>query len=73
MNDYRVTYPESILREAIVEASGPDEAIEAARAEFDDATHHHAVDIWLDDYQAKLSRPRPAAKRICFECGESRD
>lgn len=73
MNEYRVTYTESILREAFVEASGPDEAVEAARAEFDDAQHHHAVDLWLDDFQAEESRPRPAAKRICFECGASRD
>jgi len=73
MNEYRVTYTESILREAFVEASGPDEAVEAARAEFDDAQHHHAVDLWLDDFQAEESRPRPATKRICFECGASRD
>jgi hypothetical protein len=72
MKSYRVTYTESILRQTIVEASTPEQAVDAARAEYDDATHHHAVDVWLDDWQSELDRPRPAGTRTCFECGQLR-
>lgn len=73
MNIYRVTYTESIFREAIVEASGPDEATEAARAAYLDAAHHHAVDLSVDDFEAEPFRPLPVPAGTCFECGKPRE
>jgi hypothetical protein len=72
MTKYRVTYTEYILREAVVEAADADQAIEAARAEFDDATHHHAFDVWQDNWQTEPYVRPPIVNRICPECGEFR-
>ena len=72
MSKYRVTYVDSCLREAVVEASSPEAAEEAVRRQMEDAQHHHAVDAWNDDWQAEPYKRPPIVNRTCFECGETR-
>ena len=73
MPTYRVTYTESVLREAIIEAQDAQQAEDLAIEQRELAEHHHAVDVWDDDWQAKLFQPLPSAARACFECGKRRD
>ena len=58
MTTYRVTYVDSVLRETIVKASTPEQAEDKARSEIESATHHHAVDVWQDDWHAEEYAPR---------------
>ncbi len=68
MTRYRVTYVDSILRVAFIDADSPESALEAATAETENAQHHHALDTWTDDWQAKPAQDLSA--RSCFECGK---
>ena len=69
MAKYRVTYVDSCLREAVVEAVSPEAAKESVRGQMEHAQHHHAIDAWCTE---PYKRP-PIVNRTCFECGETRD
>lgn len=73
MTKYRVSYVESILREAIVEANSPQEAEDRVLEQKEYPEHHHAVDVWDDDWQVKEYKRAPVVNRHCFECGEPKD
>ena len=70
MPTYRVTYVDSVLREAIVEAENGDQAETIVRQQMENAEHHHAVDAWNDDWQAEPRTSPATANRCCFECGK---
>jgi predicted secreted hydrolase len=72
MARYRVTYVDSVLREVILDAANAVEAEDLARKQLEEAQHHHAVDAWIDDWQAEPYRHQPVVNRHCFECGEER-
>ena len=72
MLKFRVTYIDSVLREAVVEAPSSEEAEAIVRTEMEDAQHHHACDAWNDDWQIEPYRHAPLVNRSCFECGEVR-
>ena len=73
MKTYRVTYEESILREAIVEDTSEARAIDAVRQQLDDAEHHHAVEVWDHAWSAEPATKRPLVNARCVECGEVRE
>ena len=73
MSKYRITYVDSCLREAVVDASSPETAEEAVRQQMEHGEHHHAVDAWNDDWAAEPHQRRPVVNRTCFECGRDRD
>jgi hypothetical protein len=64
---YRVTYVDSVIREAYVEARDENGAEELVEEEFSDGVHHHAIDAYHDDMQALPTEDR--TRRSCFECG----
>ena len=73
MPTYRVTYVDSVLCEAFVDAENGHKAEIIGRQQMENAEHHHAVDAWNDDWQAQ---PRAAAhvfNHCCFECGQGRE
>lgn len=72
MPKYRVTYVESILREAVVHAQSPQEAEDRVLEQKELAEHHHAVDVWEDDWQAEEYKRAAVVNRHCFECGDVR-
>jgi hypothetical protein len=72
MTKYRVTYVESILREAVVEAENPEVAEDFVLGQRECAEHHHAVDVWDDDWQVEEHLTTPVVNRSCFECGQTR-
>lgn len=73
MPKFRVSYVDSVLREAVVEAASAEAAEEAVRAQMENAEHHHACDAWNDDWAVDPYRHAPVANRHCFECGEIRE
>jgi hypothetical protein len=73
MPKFRVTYVDSVLREAVVEAPTSEEAEATARTQMENAEHHHACDAWNDDWQVERYRRPPLVNRSCFECDELRD
>ena len=70
MTTYRVTYVDSVLREAIVEAENPDQAETVVRQQMENVGHHHAVDAWNEDWQAQPRSASPILHPCCFECGQ---
>ena len=66
MKKYTVTYVESVLREAVIEAKTAEAAEDLVRQQYLEAEHHHAVDVWSDDWQVHDSKP---SSWSCFECG----
>ena len=72
MFKYRVTYVDSCLREAVVEASCPEAAEQSVRRQMEDAQHHHAVDAWNDDWCTEPYKRPPIVNRTCFECGKAK-
>ena len=72
MTTYRVTYVDSVLRETIVNAPTPEHAEDKARSEMESATHHHAVDVWQDDWHAEEYAPPDVSNQFCWECGQRR-
>ena len=73
MPKYRVTYVDSVLREAVVESASSAAAEEIVRAQMENAQHHHACDAWNDDWSVEACRRPPFVNRSCFECGENRE
>ena len=73
MAKYRVTYVDSCLREAVVEAGSPKAAEESVRRQLEHAQHHHVIDDWNDDWCTEPYKRPPIVNRTCFECGETRD
>jgi hypothetical protein len=73
MPTYRVTYTDSVLREAVVEAGNADDAEDLVRGQIDSAEHHHAVDAWNDDWQAEPCTRQSRRSLCCFECGQIRE
>jgi len=73
MPRFRVTYVDSVLREAVVDSVSPEAAEEAVRAQMENAEHHHACDAWNDDWQVEPYRRPPLVNRSCFECGDNRE
>ena len=69
MTRYRVTYTDSVLRVALIDAYSPEHAEQITQAQMENAEHHHALDTWNDDWQ--VERLRQAHPRCCFECGQS--
>lgn len=65
---FRVTYVDSVFREAFVEARDSDEAETLVYEEIGDGVHHHAYDAFQNEMQASPaeSRNRP----IYYECGQ---
>ena len=72
MPKFRVTYVDSVLREAVVNAPSSEEAEVIVRAQMESADHHHTCDAWNDDWQIAPYRRAPLVDRHCFECGEVR-
>lgn len=64
---YRVTYVDTIVREAFVEAHDEYEALDVINAEIGDGAHHHALDAYQEDMQATPTLDRD--RQRCFECG----
>lgn len=74
MPTFRITYVESILREAVIDAHTPEMAEEAVMQQIENAEHHHSVDVWNDDFQVEqYQRPAAAGNRHCIECGSRRE
>jgi len=73
MKKFRVTYVDSVLREAVIEARTANEAEEITRQQLDGAEHHHAIDAWNGDWQAEPYHRRSFVNSRCFECGERRE
>jgi len=72
MNKYRVTYIESILREVVIHAKTTEDAENMAHQQYLEAEHHHAVDVWNDDWQVNDCKPSSWPNLYCFECGAIR-
>ena len=72
MPKFRVSYVDSVLREAVVEAVSAEEAEVAVRTQIENAEHHHACDAWNDDWTVEPYRHAPVVDRHCFECGSLR-
>ena len=70
---YRVTYEESVLREATVKAEDETRAIDTIRQQLENAEHHHAVEVWDHAWSAEPATKRPTVNARCFECGELRE
>ena len=69
---FRVSYVDTIVREAFVEARDEEEAQEIVTAQTLDGQHHHAIDVDVIDMQAEQVTEigdRPS----CFECGDCGD
>ena len=64
---YRVTYVDSIFREAYVEAHDEDEAQDLVEEEIGDGVHHHAYDADQNEMQAWPAEA--SSRQLCFECG----
>lgn len=64
---YRVTYVDSVFREAYVEAHDEDEAERIVTEEFSEGVHHHAFDADQVEMQAEPVEVR--SRQFCFECG----
>ena len=73
MPKFRVTYVDSVLREAVVEADSAEAAEAAARLQLENAEHHHACDAWNDEWAVDPYRHAPLINRRCFECSEIRE
>lgn len=73
MPKFRVTYTDSVLREAVVNASSKQEAEAIVRSQMENAEHHHTSDGWTDDWEVQPYRRPPLVNRHCFECGEQRE
>jgi hypothetical protein len=70
MNTYRVTYTESVLREVLIDAEDAEQAEDLAMGQIELGKHHHAVDVWDDDWRTELCQSVPSPTRTCFECGK---
>jgi hypothetical protein len=70
MPTFEVTYVDSVLRAAVVEAGTAEEAETLVREQMEQAEHHHAFDAWNDDWQAQLVSKQTDFSRRCFECGQ---
>ena len=66
---YRVTYEESVLREATVEAEDETRAIDTIRKQLENGEHHHAVEVWDHAWSAEPDEKHPSTNARCFECG----
>jgi len=73
MPKFRVSYTDSVLREAVVKAASKEQAEDIVRSQMEDGQHHHACDAWNDDWQVEPYRRPPLVNRSCFECGENRE
>lgn len=73
MPKYRVTYVDSCLREAVIQASSPEHAEKLASRQMENAQHHHIVDVWNDDWAVEPYKRPPLVNRRCWECGETRE
>ena len=73
MSKFRVTYVDSVLREAVVQAPSAEEAEQTVRSQMENAEHHHVSDGWTDDWHVEPYRRPPLVNRSCFECGENRE
>ena len=71
MPTFQVTYLDSVLRQAIVQAEDAERAEELVREQMEDAEHHHAVDAWTDDWQVEPLAHQLHYTRPCFECGKT--
>jgi len=72
MPKFRVSYTDSVLREAVVEADSREQAEAIAQRQMEQGKHHHASDVWIDDWQVEPYRRPSPDNRYCFECGEKR-
>ena len=72
MIKYRVSYGDSILRETVVHASTAEQALDMVRDEIGFGKHHHAADVWQDDWAAEPYQRPPVVNRTCCECGDRR-
>ena len=65
---YRVTYVESVLREVYVAAYSAQKANDFAIEQQQNAEHHHAINIWCNDWQAEPAGCSPVRRAACYEC-----
>ena len=72
MTSNRVSYVESVLCEAVVDAMCESHATGVARRQMEDAEHQCDADVWNPDWFAEPAEKRPPGNERCFESGNVR-